>query len=259
MALFTDPDVVALDDLLAFESSLLQVSTTHGIDVETKIALATSGIGDKVMLWLLNSGASDPQYLYRRTFSLSTVVVTPTLYRWICFDSLSRVFAEAYNVQLNTRFQGKWTEYKQESQVAADMVFMSGIGIVYDPLPKPAMASLQTTPGNNMPESIFVQTTWVDCKGNESAASPITGELLIPFSGLLVGPVSQGAKVPSSAVAWNVYANVANGKLQLQNANPIPLGSAWQMPNEGLVNGRVAPSGQIPDLYVALTRRVQRG
>ncbi len=40
MALFTDSDVVTLDDLLQFESTLVQVSTTHGIDVKTKIKLA---------------------------------------------------------------------------------------------------------------------------------------------------------------------------------------------------------------------------
>ena len=174
MALFTDPEVVSLDDLLQFESSLLQVSTTHGIDVETKIALAVSGIGDKLMLWLLNSGPSDPQFIQRRIIGLSTVVVTPTLYRWLCFDSLSRFFAEAYNVQLNTRFQGKWTEYQQEAQDAADMVFMSGLGIVYNALPKPAMPQLSIAPGSTLSQSVFVQTSWVDANGNESAPGPVT-------------------------------------------------------------------------------------
>ena len=44
MALFTDSDVVTLDDLLQFESSLIQISSTHGIDVETKIRLAVDEI-----------------------------------------------------------------------------------------------------------------------------------------------------------------------------------------------------------------------
>ncbi len=107
MALFTDPAVVTLDDLLEFEASLAGVASSYGIDVDNKISLATSAISDKLMLWLLNSGAADPQWLNRRMLGLSTVVVTPSLQRWICFESLSRVFAEAYNVQLNTRFQGK--------------------------------------------------------------------------------------------------------------------------------------------------------
>ena len=139
MALFTDAAVVTLDDLLQFETSLVQIASSHGINVETKIRLARDAISDKLLLWLLRAGASDPQYLNRRFLGLSTIVVTPSLQRWLCFESLSRVFAEAYNVQLNTRFQGKWTEYQQEASQAAKLAFMSGLGIVYNPLPKPAM------------------------------------------------------------------------------------------------------------------------
>jgi hypothetical protein len=200
MALFTDAGVVTLNDLLQFESSLTQVSTTHGIDVETKITLAMNAIGDKLMLWLLNAGASDPQWMQRRVLGLSTVVVTPTLFRWICFDSLSRFFAEAYNVQLNTRFQGKWTEYQQQAQDAACMVFMSGLGIVDKPLQVPAMPVIIVGPGNLLAESFFAQTTWVDSEGNESAPSPVNGQLLQNFSGVTVMAASESFQPPAAAV-----------------------------------------------------------
>jgi hypothetical protein len=260
MALFTDPEIVSLDDLLQFESSLLQVSTTHGIDVATKIALAVSAIEDKLMLWLLNSGASDPQFVQRRTLGLSTVVVTPTLYRWICFDSLSRFFAEAYNVQLNTRFQGKWTEYQQEAREAADMVFMSGLGIVYNPLPKPAMPNLTVGQGSTLSQSVFVQTTWVDASGNEGAPGPVNGQLLPQFSALAVTPSPQLGQVPGTAVGWNIYASITNANLQRQNSAPLPLGSTWQMPNQGpIAGGPPPPSGQTPDFYIAPNKRIQRG
>src|SRR4051812_41924112 len=130
MALFTDADVVTLGDLLEFETSLVQVASSHGINVETKISLSISAISDMLMLWLLRAGASDPQYLDRRFLGLSTVVVTPPVQRWICFDSLARFFGEAYNVQLNTRFQGKWTEYQNQASEVQELVFTSGIGIV---------------------------------------------------------------------------------------------------------------------------------
>ena len=61
MALFTDPGVVTLQDLLSFEASLGQVASTHGIDVDSKIALAMDAIDERLMLWLLNAGAADPQ------------------------------------------------------------------------------------------------------------------------------------------------------------------------------------------------------
>jgi hypothetical protein len=259
MALFTDPNVVTLDDLLQFESSLVQVSTTHGIDVNTKINLAINAISDQLMLWLLNSGPSDPQFLQRRWLGVSTVVVTATLYRWICMDSLSRVFAEAYNVQLNTRFQQKWTEYQQESQNASDMVFMSGLGIVYNPLPKPAMPIIVVGAGNAAAESLFVETTWVDSKGRESAPSEVNGELLPNLSGLTVTPAPQMAQLPAAAVGWNIYASITDGNFALQNAAPIQLGSSWQLPAQGLVSGAAPSGGQQPDFYIALTKRVLRG
>src|SRR5438445_1669754 len=167
MALFTDAGIITLDDLLQFETPLVQVASSHGINVETKIQLSTNAISDKLLLWLLRAGASDPQYLNRRLLGLSTVVVTPVLQRWISFESLSRFFAEAYNVQLNTRFQGKWTEYQQEASRASDLVFMSGVGIVYGPLPKPAIPLVSVEAGTASPLAIFIQTAWVDGYGNE--------------------------------------------------------------------------------------------
>src|ERR1700758_1152148 len=136
MALFTDQEVIALSDLLNFEDSVSHVASSHGIDVTTKINLSVGAIGDKLLLWLLKMRASDPQWLVRRTIGVSTVVVTPTLYRWLCLDSLSRFFAEAYNVQLNTRFQAKWTEYQAAASEAGEMFFMSGLGLLYKPLAK---------------------------------------------------------------------------------------------------------------------------
>ena len=89
MALFTDENIITLGELLQFETTLVQIASTHGINVDTKINLATSAIGDKLMLWLLDVGMSDPQWTTRRVIGLSTVVVTPPLRRWLCFESLS--------------------------------------------------------------------------------------------------------------------------------------------------------------------------
>jgi len=256
MALFTDIDIVTLDDLLEFESSLVQVSSSHGIDVETKIKLATDAISDKLMLWLLKVGASDPQWLSRRTLGLSTVVMTPSLHRWACFDSLSRFFAEAYNVQLNTRFQSKWTEYQGQAADAADMVFLSGVGIVYQPLSRPELPAVSITTGNNQGQPFFLQTAWADSFGNESAPSPINAIILPPSSGLTV---TTNLVVPPTAIGWNLYASTTQDGLGRQNVNPIAIGSAWQLPNTGLTSGSPPTGGQQPNFYIPLSRQIQRG
>jgi hypothetical protein len=259
MALFTDSDVVTLDDLLQFEGSLVQVSSTHGIDVQAKIRLATDEIGDKVMLNLLRAGQSDPQWPTRMRAGLSTVVVTSSLYRWLCFDSLARVYAEAYNLQLNTRFQGKWNEYQQQSNTASELYLTGGIGVVLNPLPKPATPVIYTGAGSLQAPSVFVQTSWVDRLGNESAPSPVSGTILNGSATVQVSMAEAPAQIPTAAAGWNIYASTSQQALLLQNSYPVAIGSSWQMPNTGLIVGVDPKKGQMPDFTVACIRRWQRG
>jgi hypothetical protein len=259
MALFTDAGIVSLDDLLQYETSLVQVASSHGINVDTKINIATNTIGDKLMLWLLNQGVSDPQWLNRRSLGLSTIVVTPTLKRWLCFDSLSRFFAEAYNVQLNTRFQGKWTEYQQQAGEASDMVFMSGVGIVYNPLPRPALPLASIQNGAAPAQAMFVQTAWTDQFGNEGALSPINGLILNGASSVAVAMAEGAIGVPAAAVGWNIYASSTETDLTRQNTAPLAIGSTWQLPGSGLIDGAQPISGQQPNFFLSLARKIRRG
>ena len=259
MALFTDTAVVTLEDLLQFETSLAQVASSHGINVDTKISLATSGISDKLMLWLLNAGASDPQFIVRRQIGLSTVVLTPSLRRWLCFESLARFFAEAYNVQLNTRFQGKLTEYQAEAGKASDLFFLTGTAIVYNPLPKPDMPLVSVQLGNAPAQAIFVQTAWTNAAGAESALSAANGLVLNDNSSIVVGMAEGALKVPTTAIGWNVYAGSTADDLTRQNTSPIDIGSTWDLPASGLIAGSEPDAGQEPDFYVALSRQIRRG
>lgn len=257
MALFTDEDIVTLDDLLEYENSLVQVSSSHSIDVETKINLAVSAISDKLLLWLTKLSAGDPQWLQRRQLGLSTVVVTPTLQRWVCFDSLSRFFAEAYNVQLNTRFQGKWTEYQQLASEAAGMTFMAGLGIVYNPLPKPALPTVTVQTGTAAAGAVFVQTAWVDSTGHEGALSPVNGVILSAGSSLTVAMTETTA--PMAAAGWNLYASTIQSGLTRQNSAPLTVGVIRPLLVSGLIAGPAPINGQAPNYYLTLSREIQRG
>src|SRR4051794_37907607 len=259
MALFTDSDVVTLDDLLQFESSLVQITSTHGVDVSTKVKLATAEISDKPLLALLQAGPSDPQWSTRNKIGLSTVVVSPAIYRWLCFDSLSRIFAEAYNVQLNTRFQGKWTEYQQQSTRAANMVLASGVGIVSRPLSKPGLPTITQSSGSLGIPALFVQATWTDSVGNEGALSNINGAILGGASSVEVAVADAPNTILQTAIGWNVYASQVQQGLTRQNASPIPIGVSWQVPAEGLIAGTNPTNGQDPEMTVSFSRRWMRG
>lgn len=259
MALFTDAGIVTITDLQTYEGTIAQVASAHDINVNTKISLATNAIGDRLMLWLLNIGASDPQFLTRRVIGLSTVVLTDPLRRWLVFESLSRIFAEAYNLQLNTRFQGKYQEYQAEVQAAAEYTFQSGIGIVFNPLREPAMPLVSVQSGSSSTAALYVQTTWVDSKGAESAASPVNG-LILPAESTIMVAMSEGAlDIPAAAVGWNLYIGVDQGTATRQNSLPILTGSTWQLPATGVVIGSVAGPGQMANFFIRTSKQILRG
>ncbi|MFL6451365.1 MAG: hypothetical protein ACJ746_27365 [Bryobacteraceae bacterium] len=258
MALFTDSDVVTLDDLLQFESSLIQVSSTHGIDVETKIRLAVDEIGDKILLCLLQAGAPS-QWMGTTELGLCNVLVSSPLYRWICFNSLARVYAEAYNVQLNTRFQGKWTEYQQQANQAANLVMASGIGVVTHPLPKPGLPTISMCQGTIAVPAIFVQVAWTGNQMQESAPSAIAGAVLNGAAEIKIALSEISTDIPESATGWNVYAGTAQERLTLQTETPQRLDQFWQIPPSGLVSGRKPRLGQSADLTIVFSKRLQRG
>jgi hypothetical protein len=258
MALFTDSDIVTLQDLLPFEASLVQIASSHGINVETKINLSIAAAGDKLLFWLLRAGMSDPQWVSRRLLGLSTVVVTPTLHRWLCFDALSRFYSEAYYVQLNTRFEGKWTEYQAAADEAFAMVANAGIGIVYNPLPQPLLPLASVQSGSLPAQALFIQTAWVDRNSNEGALSPINGLILAGANNVVV-QMAEGVNAPKNAIGWNIYASATGNDLTRQNGAPLTIGSTWQLPTSGVISGPEAIGGQQPDYYVIDPKRIQRG
>jgi hypothetical protein len=259
MALFTDIEIIGAQDLLPYESSLLQVASAHSINVDQKIALAKRDVGEKLMLFLQDAGVSDPQWLSRLVIGLSTVVVTPPLKRWLCLEALTKFFAEAYNIQLNTRFHAKWQEYLQDTKVAADQALHAGLGIVYSPLPKPQLPEVSVQAGVAPQEPLYVQTTWLNSQGAESAPSPVNGLVANAQSGISVQMAEGALKSPPAAFGWNVYLGSNEAIITLQNGNPLSIGSTWSLPASGIVSGSKSGDGQKPDFIIPISRQIRRG
>src|SRR5690349_11350295 len=132
MSLFTDSSLIDISDLEAYESTLSKIASTHNINIESKTAITLAAIGDRLLARLVRAGTANSPWLNPTTtglfnivsmppqsawrFTLNNVVVTPTLERWICYELLSQIFSEAYNVQLNDRFKAKWAEYSERSK-----------------------------------------------------------------------------------------------------------------------------------------------
>jgi hypothetical protein len=136
---------------------------------------------------------------------------------------------------------------------------MSGLGIVYNPLPKPAAPVVSVQDGSAPALAMFIETAWVDSHGNEGATSPVNGVILGGASSIVVEMAEGAINVPKSAVGWNAYAGTDEDNLTRQNTAPLSIGSTWQLPTTGLVDGLEALGGQQPNYYIVLPRISQRG
>jgi hypothetical protein len=69
----------------------------------------------------------------------------------------------------------------------------------------------------------------------------------------------EGAVAPLAATGWNLYGSVTAGNSTRQNTTPLPIGSTWQLPTDGLIAGANPINGQQPNFYITLSREIQRG
>jgi hypothetical protein len=275
MALFNDSGLIGIADLEAYETNLSKVASTHGINIDTKTAMALDQIGDRLLQRLVRAGTADSQYIdpwltgataiysmppqQRWLFTLSNVVVTAPLYRWICFEVLSQVFAEAYNTQLNDRFKGKWTEYTARSTDAERSVSQLGIGVVHNPLARPAEAQVTVAAGSISAGIVVVQAAWVNAQGNEGTLSPLVPVALSDLSSITVAMAGNVSQAPPAATGWNVYIGWDGADPSRQNLAPLATGATWSVPGTGFVSGPAPINGQEPEFYIIDPQKLRRG
>lgn len=262
MPLFNDGPINTEQDLQTFETSVLDVASVEGIDLGAKAAIAQDEIGTDILAFLLRreTAVMQPGFIglpsmLRRKVGTGDVVVTPPLKRWHALLSLARTYRDAYNNQLNDRYQGKWKAYEQDASVAADRYMQIGVGLVGSPLPVPSIPGLSFVAGSGAGANYFVSVTWLNATGQESAPSQLASLTVGTGAQLLV----TAPAAPSNAVSWNVYAGSNSTATMLQNAAPIALGQSWTQPPGVPAQGVAPGAGQSPDRYLVNDRLMQRG
>ena len=135
MALFTDGQLNRPIDLQNYENRILDVASAEGIDLAGKIALAQDEIANGVMMFLLKrlpltGSQSFLQPAMRQKMGVSDVVATGPLRQWHAHQTLALIYRDAYNNQLNDRYQGKWNEYEDVAKTSSTNYFRIGVGLV---------------------------------------------------------------------------------------------------------------------------------
>jgi hypothetical protein len=167
---------------------------------------------------------------------------------------LAFVYRDAYNNQLNDRYQGKWTEYEQLAKTSLQNYFRIGVGMVAGPIPKACTPLLSAIAGNGLASTYYVAVTWVNQAGQEGSPSDVVQITTLGGQDLVVTAV----KPAVNASGWNVYAGEAPNELSLQSTTPVGIGSAWVMTTE-LSAGAQPGDGQQPNWYLMDHHSIERG
>jgi hypothetical protein len=256
MALFMDGMPSDIEDLTNQDSGLLEVCRTLQIDVSAKMKLAEDEM------------AADLEGMFEQQRPLITtlfvpvrrdlfhLVVTPQLKAWHTLHTLSLVYRDAYFNQLNDRFQAKWNEFRNVSQIARDRLRELGAGLVTDPIARPEPPVLTATASTQMQGTVYVAVTVVNGSSEESAPS-VLGSVSSPDeNGIQVQLVSRAA----NAQGWNVYGGSSPGALYLQSGSPLPIDQTNFLLALPLAScGKTPGMGQAPNVFRTLPRRWQRG
>jgi hypothetical protein len=250
MALFTDGPASAFEDLRAQDSQLADVASVEGIDVTTKMGLASGELSLEMSVMLSRVGQSGTS----QTYTIANVVVTPALKLWHTYRTLELVYRDAYCNQLNDRYSAKRDQFKQLGVWAKERLVEAGIGVVAAPLGKPEAPDLAVTSGALAAGTYYLGTSWVNAAGEESECSDPT----------VVTATGSGYKVtvtdaPSGATGWNVYAGTSPDGMTRQNGTPVALGSSWQMSGTLGSGGSAPGDGQEPVSIVPAPRSLRRG
>lgn len=128
MALFVDGNITSLQDLKAHETSILDMASSEGIDLGSKLTLAQDELAIELSDFLRCNGDG------RIGVELENVTLTAALRRWHCLHTLALTFRDAYHNQLNDRYRGKYECYTALAQDAAQRVFAGGVGMAATPV-----------------------------------------------------------------------------------------------------------------------------
>lgn len=252
MALFNDGEISSIEDLRAYESSILDAASEESVDVTVKLALAQREIGSEIYRFLVAQTAVENEV---PTLQLSQVAVTEEVRQWHALRALALTFRDAHHNQLNDRFKAKWTEYDKQAALAATRYFEIGVGIVSNPVSRAIVPAVTAAAGVAVPGIFEIRVAWLNALGQEGAL----GERSVFSTQDGSVAVVDGRMQPGDGVSFNVYAGPLGGFVTRQNSTPVPRGQNWTSAPTGFVAGPRPSAAQQPDFYLRKLRTSLRG
>jgi hypothetical protein len=244
-----------IDELRVYESAVAEIAHTEMIDLAVKLDLATEEVAQDVLDFLLDRTGADPRGSTRRAVGVSDVTVTRQLKRWHAVHSLEILYRDAFNNQLNDRYQEKFREYHRLSKNAREHTFHFGVGLALIPLPQAPPPALSSVAGSIPQTTYYARASWAGADGQEGAPSEMT-TYAAPAGAL---PVAQMVNSPTGATGFNIYLGLTSESVTLQNAAPVAIGSSFVLPGTGLIQGKTPGQGQAGDVFISGLWMLRRG
>jgi len=242
------------ESLRVYESGVLDVANMESIDLVVKLRLALEEISEDILDILLTH-STDSAAMLRRNKGVSDVVVSAQIKRWHALHALEVFYRDAFNNQLNDRYQVKALEYQELSRGARQHSVRFGIGLVNNPIPRADLPQVAFLIGSPPPASYYIQVSWVSSTGQEGAPSILSAV----DGGANQVPVIQAVNPPAGVIGFNVYAGLTPTGLALQNSSPLAAGESFTLNATGPVSGRAPGSGQVADSYITGGSSFNRG
>ena len=263
--LLTDGSPNNTEDLRVYESAILGLANLEAIDLGVKLDLATEEIAEEVLDFLLDHAGTNPQVFSplqigtpaarRRLIGVSDVVVTRQLKQWHAVHTLEIVYRDAFNNQLNDRYQPKFLEYRELTRSAREHTFHFGVGLALTPIPQAQTPVFSAVAGLIPETTYYARASWVGASRQEGEPSEITA-YGAPAGSL---PVAAMTNPPTVATGFNVYLGLTPDALALQNSSPVPVGQSFTLPSTGLAAGAAPGDGQAADTYISGGWMLRRG
>jgi len=248
MALFVDGNPSQIVDLAHYESSIVEVAATESIDLTAKATVAALELSLELQRFLSVTPGG-------RQFTLGHVAVNNGLKQWHVLLTLAATFRDAHFQQLNDRHKMKWKEYERLARYSGQLYFETGVGVVFNPIPKAVTPLLAQIAGAHGPQTYYARVAWTDANGAEGSTSETAALTTSPGTALTVRAIG----APAIARGFNVYAGLLDDQLKKQNNAPLALGSTWTLPSTGFVDGSAPGAGQAAEHFLRHVPVLLRG
>ena len=254
MALFTDGLISSLEDLVAYDSQLLNVATVEQIDVTSKLASAQEDVGLQLATFLNRLHFVEQPGWMTKPPRLNDIVVTGALKLWHIYRTLEMVYGDAFSSQLNDRYAAKQSQFHGAAQQACERLIQIGVGVASHPVPQAKPPEVIAVPGRLPDGTYYVTMTWLNSIG-EAGASAVPTAVTLSAGTFQVMP----AAAPRVATSWNVFAGRGPEDMYQQNSSVIPAGNLWVQTTALSQRGERPGRGQEPNYLKQIPRVSPRG